>query len=411
MVKQCRFIFFSIVIFGFLPASGAQAALYQTDNFLGLGDKFKVYGDFRFRTEQDFDSERANSATARGNNRSRADRFRLRVRARLGANWEFNDHFSFDTRIRTGQNNSQQSPHITIVEHNGDNGRPGDRGNKGPADFNFDKYYLKAKGFGGELWGGRNDLTIWKQNELFWDDDVTVLGGGGRYTYAVTDNQSLQLNAIAAKLPAGMRDFAGEIYAGQVVYANKDLLSAFNVKDVNLTIASGYYSLEADPDAGGATSTGAAEDGLTGDFGLRDYRPIVSSVQLGTKVVGIPVQVGYDYIRNLETYKSSVSNHDDRDGWVAQAGLGQLKNPGDWLVFYYYARIEGRALNPAYAQDDWLRWGTTTQTNAVDFAGHEIRLGYVPFKQTNVMLRFYDVHAIDSGQDGNRVRLDLNYTF
>ena len=104
-------------------------------------------------------------------------------------------------------------------------------------------------------------------------------------------------------------------------------------------------------------------------------------------------------------------NRDETLGYVFSATLGQLKKRRDWLVGYYYAHIETFAVNAAYAQDDWSRFGSATQSDASDFEGHEIRLAYAFSKNVNLMARMFLVDAITTRQDGNRFRLDLNWKF
>ncbi len=76
----------------------------------------------------------------------------------------------------------------------------------------------------------------------------------------------------------------------------------------------------------------------------------------------------------------------------------------DWLLLR-----EICAVNASYAQDDWVRFGSGTQTAGTDIEGHEIRLGYALSKRISLLARLYLVEAITTSQDGNRFRLDLNW--
>jgi hypothetical protein len=90
---------------------------------------------------------------------------------------------------------------------------------------------------------------------------------------------------------------------------------------------------------------------------------------------------------------------------------GTRNYPHDWLLGYYYAHIEILSVNASYAQDDWIRFGSGTQTDASDFEGHEIRLGYALSANINLLARLYLVDAITTRQDGKRFRVDLNWRF
>jgi hypothetical protein len=68
-------------------------------------------------------------------------------------------------------------------------------------------------------------------------------------------------------------------------------------------------------------------------------------------------------------------------------------------------------VNASFAQDDWIRFGSATQTDSSDFSGHELRASYAISKTLNVVSRLYLVDAITTIQDGNRFRVDLNWKF
>ena len=87
-----------------MPSVPAEAAL----TLLGDGDrKLELAGDFRLRLEEDWDSRS-------GNGTERDDRLRIRARARLRLNAQLNKYWSSVVCIRTGNDDSQQSPHITL---------------------------------------------------------------------------------------------------------------------------------------------------------------------------------------------------------------------------------------------------------------------------------------------------------
>ena len=175
--------FFFILVLHILPIQ-VQADIYKSKTLT-------VYGDFRARLESDFDSQRANGV-------ARDDRLRTRIRARLGLTYNPNDIFSFGVRMRTGSDDSQQSPHITIIDF--------DDNDTGDADVNLDKWYLKAKGKNVWGWIGRNSIPFWKQNELVLDDDVTPAGVGAGFKTSVGQNSQLQINTGYFSMPVGMKE-------------------------------------------------------------------------------------------------------------------------------------------------------------------------------------------------------------
>lgn len=364
--------------------NSARAAMFETDNF-------KITADFRLRGEQDWDSQDSSGV-------DREDRLRARVRARLGMNYQASDSVSFGTRLRSGSDDSQQSPHITIIDVDGND--------TGDAQFNFDQWYLKAKRGGLSGWVGRNSFSFWTPNELFWDDDVTPAGAFAAYQFDVTDGTRLTANAAFYSLPAGMQHFSGKLAGGQLVLATK-------LADMGLTAAGAFYGFNAD--------SGNANNALyLQNNGERDYSIWVGNLQAKFSVSDLPAAVGFDYMHNTEDYAaaelagaSAGVDEDDTDGYVAYATLGGLKNAGQWLAGYYYAYIEQFAVNNSFSQDDWMRWGSATQTRSSNFKGHELRGAYAFSKQLNLVGRLYLVEAIsdNNDEDGNRFRLDLNYKF
>ncbi len=368
----------SLAVIGSLLALTPAMAAIELD---GAG-KVKMYGDFRFRLESDWDSQRADGS-------ERDDRDRARIRARLGFTVNPGDNTEFGVRFRTGSDDSHQSPHITIIDF--------DDNDTGDAHVNLDKWYLKRKGGMVSGWVGRNGFPFWKQNELFWDDDVTPAGialGGG--------SDEFKINAGYFSLPVGMRQFSGNLGAIQGVLSG-------SANNMDVTAALGFFRFEADNnDVDGAL--------LQAGNGGRDYGIVVANFQAKTKVGGQSLKLGVDYMSNGEDYSATdpdpvtAANRDETDGYVLSVGYGGT-SPGNWLAAYYYANIEKFAVNASYAQDDWMRWGSAVETDASDFKGHELRLGYGLAKNTNLIARLYLVEALTSDQDGNRFRLDFNYKF
>ena len=356
----------------------------RADVVLDGDGKLKLQADLRMRFESDWDSQRADGS-------KRDDRDRLRIRARMGMTYGPTSNLSLGFRLRSGSTESQQSPHITIVDFD-DN--PG-----GDKEAVFDKWYAGLSGTHAWAWGGRNSFPFWKQNELFWDDDVTPAGVALGYRTSWKDG-SFALNGGYFVLPDGAVDFNGQWGAGQAV------LSA-QAGSVTLTGAGGVFLFDGDPGAGN----------LRRGNGARDYTIWVGNVQAKFQAAGRPLTLGLDVMHNSEDYSPddpdpfTAANHDQNNGLVSSIAFGQIKNKGNWLVAYYYAHIETLAVNASYAQDDWVRWGSATQTDSSDLKGHEIRFAYTLLENLNLVARLYLIDAITSVQDGKRFRVDFNYKF
>ncbi|MBI4242419.1 MAG: hypothetical protein HY613_11955 [Candidatus Rokubacteria bacterium] len=188
-------------------------------------------------------------------------------------------------------------------------------------------------------------------------------------------------------------------------FSDKSRLEA-GLKPVDLATVAGYYSFSDNP---GTTDTALAD---------LDYGIWVVGARATFKGTKKPLSVGDDYMRNTKSYPSTLFNADQKTGYVFALNLGRLKDKKDWLIGYYYAHIEKFAVVARLAQDDWLRWGSTTDTRSSNFEGHEIRLAYAFGPSWNVMLRVYSVEGIElesaaavTQEDGKRARLDFNIAF
>lgn len=380
-----------LALLSVLPGSPAVAEMQL---YSGDTARLVVYSDIRFRLEHDWDS------TA-GDGSKRDDRLRSRARLRLGFDAVIDEVWSANFRLRTGSDDSQQSPHITLFDFNGND--------RGSADIVADLWYLQYSAGGFNGWAGRNRLSLWRQNELFLDDDVTFSGLGGSYKHALDDGM-IMFNLNFTSAPAGMRAWSGEVTAVQFAYER-------NYESSGLTLAAGYMGLNSDQnDPSGAV--------LLTNNNTRDYNVLMLQGQYRTELLSSPLAVGLDFARNLKDYSDAATgsfsefHQKDKNAWVASVLWGSSRSSGDWQFGYYYAHIEALAVSSSYAQDDWVRWGNADQTRGTNMQGSEFRAVYTTSSRANIMARLYLVRAIKllnesdlSREDGKRIRIDYNYRF
>jgi len=356
----------------FLLAIGPLAA--NAEITLDGAGRIAFYGDGRLRLEKDWDSYR-------GDGTKRDDRTRMRIRARLGLVLKPTSWLEAGVRARTGNDDHQQSGHITIKDFDGNP--------NGASDLNLDKWYVKGKWDKLSVWLGRNRLPWWKQNSLFWDDDVTPKGAGLIFKPAIGPG-TLTVNAGYYELPAGMRDYTGEAGSLQLVYEQDSLKTGF-------TLSGGVMDIDADAIPGDYASTILLQGNA-----LRDYT--LWLIQAQWRINNLPQHfyLGADYLHNSQSYSASDPNvytalhHDDVDGYVLQAVYG----------------------HNSYAQDDWVRWGSSDQTSASNMKGPEIRAGIGLGHNMNLITRLFIVKGIEKefpgderNQTGKRFRIDFNYSF
>jgi Putative porin len=369
--------------------ASAISALCLATGFLALPPLSQAVtpvfnGDVRLRYENDWDSHT-------GNGTRRDDRERARIRVRLQGSLKFSDTFSFVARVRTGNRDSQQSPHLTFW---------GSDDQTDDLRFAFDQYYLLYKTPVLSAWAGRNTFPFWQQNEFVWDEDVTPTGAAVSYSRKVSQTNVVS-TAGAFALPDGALGLNGSMVGAQ-------LRTVTPVEKSQVTVAGSFYSLNG--------RSGAKN--LRNRNGARDYLIAVLSAQWTTPLAqNLPLSLGVDLIRNFESYSAAeaapfaASQRNQKDGYVLSATVGQLKKRGDWLVGYYYGYIETLAINASYTEDDWARFGNGPQSDLTDIKGSELRLAYALSPTLNLMARGFDVQAISSRQDGKRVRVDLNWKF
>jgi hypothetical protein len=329
--------------------------------------------------ESDFDSQTADGT-------ERDDRTRARVRGLLGVRFLPTARWYIDLRLRTGSHDNQQSSHLTIHDFDGNP--------NGPVEVLPDVWAIGFRDKRFWSWAGRNRFPFWKQNGMFWDDDVSLLGAaaGGEI------GAGFSVAGGYFTVPDGAVDFLGEMAALQGVFKGE-------AAGAQWTVAGSAFRFQGE----------AGAQKLRNGNGDRDYHLWVASAQAKWTVAERPLSVGLDLLTNSKGYRRddpdpfTAANHDETDGFVIQAFYGGLEERGDWLAGYRYAYVEALAVHASYAQDDWIRWGGGNQTDSSDLKGHELRFAYAILPGLNINTRLFLVDAITSVQDGKRLRIDLNW--
>jgi hypothetical protein len=353
-------------------------------------NNFSWSGDFRLRFESDWNSKKANGV-------KRDSRDRTRVRLRVNSQYQFSDKLTINTRIRTGSNDSHQSPHYTIADFNGND--------KGEFDLGLDKWFIRYKTLSENTktstWLGRNSLSIWKQNEMFWDDDATVSGIGSQFETKLNDSNYKALlggSAGHVALPVGLTEYSGTMSFVQLHYQR-------SFSQAKIKVGSGLFDMNADPyDIDGQQ--------LLLNNGALDHRIWLNSINI--TLLSWPVSMSIDYMQNILDYGAqelNLSQDNNKNGLVSSILINKIFAIPSLSFKYTYADIGALSVNSSYAQDDWMRWGNATETRATDFSGHEFRLKYQMENYGNILLRLYSVAAKSSIEDGDRFRVDWNVKF
>lgn len=344
--------------------------------------KLKFNADVRFRIELDRESHKSDGSL-------RTNRDRTRVRLRLGFIYKYDNVFSFGGRIRTGAKNSAQSPHVTL----------GDQ--LTPKELNLDKAFIKTNLGSTSFWVGKNSFPFEKQNEFFWDSDVNPEG--------IAFTHSFKYEKLNLKFTAGhfFLDLpTSSSFKDQSSLSALQLSGNSKINKTNLEAWAGLFSFKDNPNQI--------------DSRLQDlnYNIGVFGGKISFNNSAHKISFGVDLINNFKNYSITLFNNNQKKGYVINFKVSNLNKENNWLFAYYYAYIEKYAVVPFYSQDDWIRWGSSTETRSSNFKGHELRFVYALSKKNNFVLRIYIVDGINketsssiTKEDGNRIRFDWNIGF
>ena len=347
--------------------------------------KLSLFGDVRFRVELDRDSRKSDGSM-------RSDRDRMRMRFRMGFNYKKDERFSFGGRLRSGSSDIQ-SPDATLGSE------------FAPKSIHIDQAFLKGSWEGGHAWLGKNSFPFWKQNDLFWDDDITPEGAAVRHQVKLGEKVAATLNAGYFQLDNTVsNEFGNQAHmtGGQVA------LRVTASDRVVVECAAGGFAFTDNP----GEENPRIED--------RTWNLGNAGANVQVKNGAKPVKVGFDFVKNFKDYPEGVFNRDQQTGYVVSAKMGRLAAAKEFLIAYYYAHIERFAVVPRLAGDDWLRWSDSgvPGTRSSNFMGHELRAAVALGKKNHMVARFYSVEGIElqessasARENGKRFRVDWNMAF
>jgi len=368
------------VLFFFLVTNIINA---QLDSILA---KTKFEMDFRFRAEQDWDSRRSDGSY-------RDDRTRLRYRLRTGATYA-NRWYAMGFRIRTGDQNKQQDPQLTL--------------GKGFEEFGtlplgFEKIFFQANLKNTTIWLGKNSYPFEKNNELFWSDNV--------YPEGVAVSQSIKLDSKALSqiningghfiLSANDTSLAEDTYF-------QGLQTTLQLADNRIEVFPSLYAFRNIPNIPDGDHT----------F-LLDY----TILHWGTRIHLVPkkqLRLEFDYYHNIEDYNDNVNIEEqfqeEKSGLVAGIKYGSLKQAKAWTCSLSFAALERFSILDYMAQNDWARWDYSSNNSPdgrlSNFNGIEFVAGYAISPKMRLKMKYYAVtQRIPLGAEketGQRIRFDID---
>ncbi len=363
----------------------ALFSLYCFSNFAHAFDltedgKWKLKSLLRLRFETDWQDFYATGEP-------RSDRERLRLAGNSELQYIPTKELSFGLRLGMANDNRNTYGNIDLVDFQ-NNKKP-------PNNIYLDKWFSKFNTDNWWVWGGRNTIPFWVQNEFFWDSISTpaglALGGSHKFS-----QHELAFSLGHFATPDGKYSFNGQFTSIQGV-------DTLKTADFNLTTALGFFMFH---------GHNGAQRSFTGD-GSRDYKIIMTNLQYVHTLWDKPLTLGADGFWNVQAYSPDSTDpytalhHNEVLGGVLSVKYGANTNSGDWLLAYAYAYIEGLSANGDFTQSDWSRYTSA----GVDMHGHDFKASYSFNQHLTLAARMMLAERISTQERGNRFRLDLNFNF
>lgn len=348
--------------------------------------KVAFTGDVRYRYETISDE------TLSGGQQT-ADRYRDRIRARLGATAKPTDNLTVGIGMTTTEGSDPRSGNQSLT------------GTFSKKSFDLDYAYFDWKfASGGNLIGGKMKQPFVKPGQsLFWDNDITPEGlaigfqtgvfFGTAYNFWLNEQSGAENTRTADTMLHGVQIGARMPIGGAS----------------NLMFAAHYYDLSAGQGRSpfynaNANNNTTVTVGTTPVL-LYDYEVINLSAEFNTLLGALPFQVWADVAQNQDP-------SDEDQAWSAGVLFGKASNNRTWEVGAAYQKIEKDALFAQLIDSDFAG-------GVSDNEGWVLRAGYAPIKNWTLNATYFlnkrnAELANSSAQtdvDYDRLQVDFNVKF
>ncbi len=367
--------------------------------------KIKGRGDFRYRSENIW-TERVVAATPTvpAYVDDAADRYRQRIRARLGFDAKITDHVNGTILFATGADDPRSS-----------NQTLGSQSTR--KSIGLDMAYIDWNALQGvNIVLGKQPWPFWRPgNSLFYDGDYNPEGlavkydrgmlFGTAYGWILTENFDANPDNV---------NYDSRVYGAQAGLK-------FPLFGGETRVAASYYDCVAcenksplfNNNANGNTTyrKGTSTTNL-----LRyDYNVVELAAEMNLTAFNQPFQMWANYAQN------TASDVEYDTAYAVGVSMGKVGNPKTWLAAVWYQSIDKDALFAQFVDSDFADGRT-------DGEGVVLRGAYAPVRNFNVMATYFintlnkDVAPVSGvsagvpyriGNDLNydRLQLDLNYKF
>lgn len=347
-------------------------------------NKVKLEGDFRYRLDYEHTNPKNSSISGVhapfGKPETPNDRFRHRLRLRLGGEFEVNDTWTFGARLATSVGGDPIRYNQTLSE------------GFSKKDIWLDLAYFDfhppdLPGF--KLQGGkiRNPFYTPGATQLIWDTDLTPEGLA--VTYQKTGLGSWTLTGTAGYFQVQERSVDRDSQLlGLQATAKYDILEKgranvlLGLSYYDYINTKGYPPLYTTSDNFGNSLSLAIVDGLSNNaFYADDYNLIEAFSEVTFPVWDIPASVFGDFVYNTTANDTLFDTDEGAFGWSAGLQLGKCAAPDSWALRYEYRDLGRNAVLGVYTDSEFGGGGTNT-------SGHIVSAEYMPYKNVRLGLRY-----------------------
>jgi hypothetical protein len=310
------------------------------------------------------------------------------MRARFGVNYTF-QNTEFGLKLRTGNLQDQQGPHLTLGGNNTEFGL---------YSVGFEKAYFKLNYNSFQLSLGKFDFPFKTQSEIFWNENVYPEGVAACFQILPKDRLSINVSHfIINSINTG---FNSDAYLQALQISSQGILN-------NWSSYIGLYYFK---------NLSLIPDQYSNDLDYTILNAGISWTLSKKKDIIIGIE-GFVNLKNYDSNPNVSSNlKNDKKGVCLNVQLGKLKNKGDHTFHLYLAHINRFAIVDYFAQNDWARWDYSSAGSSgsrlSNFKGIELRYGYALEENVTLIFRGYWVEQLKTNdqylEKGARVRLDLN---
>lgn len=340
-----------------------------------IWDRLQFYGDGRLRAEATLDQPNGE------------DRYRGRMRARVGANYEIMEGLKAEARMTTSSDgNDANNPHWDFGD-----GADGFRG----SDVVMDRFYLDWKALDDlSLRGGKQPHAFASApvfGDFIWDSDVQPAGLTAQWGAAPTDGGA-GFDVRAAGYVA-VENSADDDPAMGGLQGNLYLHPGDNLKLQLSASYSDWSSLGAGSSAWAISNQGNTDPNA--DFNVLDgfVSAVLEAGPLGRSTLFVQA------MHNTE------DDADESDGFAGGLQFGKSSKKGDANLFAVLYALDANCIFSPVAQDDTPIAGTGLGTGM-----EGILAGGQYLITDNLSLKLWALTSdADAAEDPVRVRFDIDF--